>query len=298
VTGEAIIVLQARLASRRLPGKALALIDGRPILARCLDRLQASGAASVVLATTTNREDDTLAAVAIGQGVPVVRGPDADALRRFLMVAERFGAAYIIRATADNPAVDIDAPRRVLQTLVGTDVDYVTESGLPYGAAVEAVTVDALHRAEAMAVDASDREHVTSLVRRNRLFQAIEVAAPRAVHRPDLRLTVDTLHDLAYMRRVLSVFDRDTIEPPLAAIVAAADTLMLRSEAVPDDYRDPPGRFPTAAQRGSDRGDRDDAGHARVADDGRHRARARGSSGTGEQDYPIQGRRGTVGSRS
>jgi len=43
-----------------------------------------------------------------------------------------------------------------------------------------------------------------------------------AVHRPDLRLTVDTLHDLAYMRRVLSAFADDTIEPPLAAIVAAA----------------------------------------------------------------------------
>jgi spore coat polysaccharide biosynthesis protein SpsF len=230
MTGRAIIVLQARLASRRLPGKALALVGGRPILARCLDRLQAGGAAPVILATTTNREDDTLAAVAIGQGVPVVRGPDADVLRRFLMVADLFGAAYIIRATADNPAVDIDAPQRVLQTLLGSDVDYATESGLPYGAAVEAVTVDALHRADAMAVDASDREHVTQLVRCNRLFQAIEVAAPRAVHRPDLRLTVDTLHDLAYMRGVLSAFADDAIEPPLAAIVAAADALMPASE--------------------------------------------------------------------
>lgn len=227
MTGRAIIVLQARLASRRLPGKALALIGGRPILARCLDRLQAGGAAPVVLATTTNREDDMLAAVAIGQGVPVVRGPDADVLRRFLMVAERFGADYIIRATADNPAVDIDAPRRVLQVLVGSFVDYVTESGLPYGAAVEAVTVDALRKADAMVVDTSDREHVTRLVRCNRLFQAIEVAAPRAVHRPNLRLTVDTLHDLAHMRRVLSAFDDDTIEPPLAAIVAAATACTL-----------------------------------------------------------------------
>jgi spore coat polysaccharide biosynthesis protein SpsF len=259
MSGRAIIVLQARLASRRLPEKALALIGGRPILAHCLDRLQAGGAAQVVLATTENREDDTLAAVAIGQGVPVVRGPDADVLRRFLIAADRFDATYIIRATADNPAVDIDAPRRVLQTLVGADVDYVTESGLPYGAAVEAVTVDALHRADAMAASASDREHVTSLVRRDRLFQALEIPAPRAVQRPDLRLTVDTLTDLAYMRHVLSAFALDMHEPPLSAIVAAADALMPTSEAVPDDYRNPSGRFPAAAQRGPDRGDRDHA---------------------------------------
>ena len=225
MSGPAIIVLQARLASRRLPRKALALIGARSILARCLDRLQAGGAAPVVLATTTNREDDTLAALAIAQGVPVVRGPEADVLRRFLIAAERFGADYIVRATGDNPAIDIDAPSRVLRTLIDSDVDYVTESGLPYGAAVEAVTVDALRKADAMSLDASDREHVTQAVRCDRVFQAVEIAAPRDVHRPDLRLTVDTLHDLAFMRRVLSMFPDDTVEPSLAAIVAAADTL-------------------------------------------------------------------------
>lgn len=295
--GRALIVLQARLASRRLPGKALALIGDRPMLARCLDRLQASSAGTLVLATTMNREDDTLAAVAIGQGVPVVRGPEADVLRRFLMVAERFGAEYIIRAKANSPAVDIDAPRRVLQTLIGTDVDYVTESGLPWGAAVEAVTVDALHRADAMAADASDREHVTQLVRCNRLFQALEVAAPVDVRRPDLCLTVDTPHDLVYMRRVLSAFGDDTSALPLSAIVAAADALTLRSEVLPNDYRDPPGRFATAPQRGLDRGDRTDAGHARLVDDRRHDAGARGPGGTGEPDYPVQGCRGSVGRR-
>ena len=228
--GRAIIVLQARLASRRLPHKALALIGGRSILARCLDRLLARAAAPVVLATTTNGEDDALAAVALGRGVPVVRGPVADVLGRFLMAAERFDATHVIRATADNPAVDMDAPWRVLQLLVGADVDYVTEAGLPYGANVEGVTVDALKRAAAMAVEPEDREHVTPLVRRDRLFHAIEVPPPRPLRRPDLRLSIDTQDDLTYMRRVLGGFA--DVEPPLAAIAAAADALQLEPEAV------------------------------------------------------------------
>ena len=51
------------------------------------------------------------------------------------------GARYVVRATADNPAIDIDGPERVLQQLRASGADYVVEAGLPYGACVEAVTL-------------------------------------------------------------------------------------------------------------------------------------------------------------
>jgi spore coat polysaccharide biosynthesis protein SpsF (cytidylyltransferase family) len=221
----ALIVLQARMASRRLPGKAFALVGGRPILARCLDRLRAGVVGPVVLATTTHPEDDALAALGQAEGVVVVRGSEADVLHRFVVAAARFGATYIVRATADNPAVDIDAPRRVLETLVRTGVDYVIEAGLPYGTAVEGVAVDALEKADLMATEAADREHVTPLIRRDCLFRTIEMLAPSHLRRPDLRLTVDTLHDLAFIRRIMSRLGDPLVEPPLQAIIEAADTL-------------------------------------------------------------------------
>jgi spore coat polysaccharide biosynthesis protein SpsF len=222
---EAIIVLQARFASRRLPGKALAQVGGRSILARCLNRLRLASAAPVVLATTTKPEDDALADVARALDVPVVRGPENDVLHRFVLAATRFGARYVVRATGDNPAVDIDAPRRVLDRLIETGADYVVETGLPYGSCVEAMTVEALRRADAMATSKEDREHVTPLIRRDRLFLSIEVPGPDLLQRPQLRLSVDSLQDLAFMRRVLSEQGNSAAEPPLDAIIAAAESL-------------------------------------------------------------------------
>jgi len=61
---EAVIILQARMASTRLPGKALASIGARPLIGHCLVRLRIAAAAPVVLATTTNQEDDVLVAMA------------------------------------------------------------------------------------------------------------------------------------------------------------------------------------------------------------------------------------------
>jgi len=230
---EGLIVLQARFASRRLPGKALALLGGRSMLARCLDRLRLGLAAPVVLATTTNAEDDALAGLAQCHGVPVLRGPEHDVLRRFVLAATSFGATYVVRATADNPAVDIEAPQRVLEALISNGAEYVVESGLPYGSCVEAMTVDALKKADVMATASDDREHVTSIIRRDRRFHAIEIPAPFALHCPHLRLTVDSMSDLAFMRRLWSSLGHPAAEPPLAAMIAAADRLTPRmTEAV------------------------------------------------------------------
>ena len=223
----AAVVLQARMASRRLPGKALAVVAGRTILTHCLRRLQAGSSVPVVLATTSRAEDDDLADEAARLGVRTFRGPSDDVLARFVRVARLLEVDYVVRATADNPAVDIDAPRRVLELIASGDIDHATETELPYGAAVEAVTVDALVRASEMAVDAADREHVTTLIRRDNVrFHAVDCRAPLALRRPELRLTVDTADDLEHMRRLMALAGGALDDPSLEAIIAAADSQM------------------------------------------------------------------------
>src|SRR4029079_4214720 len=142
--------------------KAVAPIGARSLLGHCLARLSMGGAAPVWLATTTHQEDDVLVAVAAKYGIPSFRGPADDVLSRFALAAPSIGARYVVRATGVNPAVDIDGPARVLAALRSTGADHVIEDGLPYGGAVEGVTVDALGRAAERATEPSDREHVTT----------------------------------------------------------------------------------------------------------------------------------------
>jgi spore coat polysaccharide biosynthesis protein SpsF len=215
------ILLQARLASTRLPGKALEHIEGRPLLEHCLRRLVSAGVARVVLATTMLEEDGVLCDLATRLGVAVYRGSDADVLGRMARAAEAFDLDPVIRATGDNPAVDIDAPGRALAALRSLHADYVCEDGLPHGAAVEAVTREALVRAAREARDPDDREHVTTWVkRRGDLWNLAFPAAPAPLRQPELRLTVDTPADLAYVR---SLFARAGAEiPSLRALIDAA----------------------------------------------------------------------------
>lgn len=216
------IILQARVGSTRLPGKVLASIANRSILAHCVERLRRSGL-PVIVATTNALEDDAVAAEAERVGATAFRGPVDDVLARYCAAAAAFGLTEVIRATADNPAVDMDAVWRTLTLLRRAGVDHVVEHGLPHGSAVEAVTTEALCRAAELAVDPYDREHVTPLVRRDRRFTALPALAPGPLRRPDLRLTVDTPTDLAFMRRVFALTGAVPGHPPaLVEIMAAA----------------------------------------------------------------------------
>ena len=227
MSASALVILQARLGSQRLPGKVLAPLAGVPLVEYCLVRLLAAGVGPVVLATTTRREDVALLDLAQRLGVEAVAGPVDDVLARFADVVRRYpDAPWILRATADNPFVDIDGPARVLTALEG-GADYAVEEGLPLGTAVEGLGRDVLLQAHREAATPYDREHVTPWVRRVDGVVRATPAAPAGVRAPDVRLTVDTPSDLAYAQRLASCLAAggDPRLAPLRDVIASARQL-------------------------------------------------------------------------
>lgn len=224
------VILQARMGSRRLPGKVLAQLGSRSILEHCVSRLTTCGL-PIIVATTDRPEDDAIEREARRLGTQVFRGDEQDVLARFLAAAHAFDLTHIVRATADNPFVDPDGPRRVLDLGRRVQADHVVECGLPVGAAVEAVSVEALRLARTLITDPYDREHVTSFVRRDTRFRALRAVAPGHIRRPGLRLTVDTQEDLDFLRSVFVIMGVKEQMPTLAAVIRAAEGLLVRAVA-------------------------------------------------------------------
>jgi len=227
-----VIALQARTGSTRLPGKVLESVGRYSLLAHCVRRLQAADIGPVVVATTTLPADDAIEAEARRYGALAFRGSDTDVLARYVGVAEAFGGRLIIRATADNPAIDVDGPARLVRAVMATGAEYAVENGLPYGGAVELIASETLRRIDQLATAPGDREHVTLFVKHHlERFRASVTLAPADVRRPDLRLTVDTPADLAFMRQVLEKVDDGHDPASLSAIIAAADAVIRRAKA-------------------------------------------------------------------
>ena len=192
-------------------------IHGRSILERAIGRLRASPAVdAVVVLTTRLKDDDAIAEESKRLGVAFYRGPEDDVLARFYEAAEIFRPEIIIRATADNPLIEIGSMERIVTSIRSFSLDYCMENDLPYGAATEAMTAAALAKTHAEAREQRHREHVTLYIKEHPDVFRISLPDPPAVlRRPEFRVTVDTPEDFAAMERLIGRFPETEAPLPL-----------------------------------------------------------------------------------
>jgi spore coat polysaccharide biosynthesis protein SpsF len=210
--------LQARMGSTRLPGKVLFDIGGKTILARAIERLQAARLLTgVVVLTTWHPEDDAVIQEAEKRGAATFRGPDLDVLARFRQAADVMKPDILVRATADNPLMDIGSIDRCVGRLLEEGLDFCMEQGLPVGAATEAMTRSALEEADRLGTLPPHREHVTLYIKENiRNFRGAFPEAPEPVHFPHFHITVDTREDFCRVSALIGAVPEEPIPIPLS----------------------------------------------------------------------------------
>jgi spore coat polysaccharide biosynthesis protein SpsF len=103
-------IIQARMQSTRLPGKILMPLpvgSNVPLLGRIVETLKISNTNhSIIVATSTNPENNLLETFCKENNVACFRGSEDDVLSRFIDIVKNTDYDLIVRLTADNPFVD------------------------------------------------------------------------------------------------------------------------------------------------------------------------------------------------
>lgn len=101
-------IAQARMTSNRLPGKVGKDICGEPALYRMIERLRLTRHEDmdIIIATTTNHQDDIVEKIALECGVKVFRGSENHVLSRYYYAAKEYGVDVICRVTCDDLLID------------------------------------------------------------------------------------------------------------------------------------------------------------------------------------------------
>lgn len=197
------VVLQSRLSSSRLPGKALLTLAGRPLVVLAAQRASNTGM-DVVVATSVEPEDDVLAAAVEAAGVRVFRGPLHDTLRRFaLATADLADDDLVVRLTGDNVGPDGTYVQLLIDQMRAAGEDYIrVTTETIEGLGLEVCTARVLREADAHATAAYDREHVTPWIRRHTadLTWVPPVDGPAG----RVRCTVDTLLDFSIAAKAVA----------------------------------------------------------------------------------------------
>ena len=211
---EVVAIIQTRMSSTRLPGKALLDLDGRSVLSRMVERVKrASRLSRVVVATTVDLSDDPVEAACLDEKIDVFRGSLPDVLDRYYQAAVKYHADIVVRLTGDCPLIDPILIDDVVTELIEQDADFACNRlpppfsrTYPIGLDVEACTFSALQRAWKEATEKKDREHVLPyLYEKEGRFKVLQLD-----YKEDLgamRWTLDTPEDYALLQEVIKRLD-------------------------------------------------------------------------------------------
>ncbi len=165
-----VTIIQTRRGSSRLRDKVLLPLMNKPLFVRQVERvLAAQWSGTVVVATTTEKEDDFIEQICFMEGFECYRGHAADLLDRHHKAAIKYGADVVIKIPSDCPLIDPDIVNKVVSVYLDGEgaYDYVSNlhpATYPDGNDVEVMSMAALKAAWRDASRPMEREHTTPYI--------------------------------------------------------------------------------------------------------------------------------------
>lgn len=199
--GAAII---ARNSSSRLPGKALADINGKPALQWLIDRIKmCTKLDDVILATSTSSSDDSLAELADNCGISCHRGDLVNVGSRLLGCANEFGLDHVVRVTGDDLLRDEKSIDQIIDDHLYFSRDVTISSHMPYGGQSEIFSKAVISCICEKVLKPSDTEYLEWFLQNDRLF-SISYTKCTYVYPEEARLTLDYEEDLAFFKSLFA----------------------------------------------------------------------------------------------
>lgn len=209
--GKRAIIIQARMSSNRLPGKCLKLIGNEPLIFFVIERLRALKL-PIIIATSTDHSDDVLVDYLKSlDNILIFRGSLENVLDRYISAASKFDVNEILRITADNPFVDVEAIANYSSMFNKFNyLDGIYNNGWIKGTGFEFVLLNELKGIESQ--NPYHLEHVTVALRENisKNIKYRKVQVPtyhKFIH--DIVLTCDYDEDLELIKQIFENFNYD-----------------------------------------------------------------------------------------
>ena len=210
------IIVEARLSSKRLPKKVLLQVLERPLLDLMIERLKKINfVEDIIVATTTNKNDDEIINLAKNSGVKFFRGSENDVLGRVVGAAKENKTDIIVQITGDNPLIDKEVSENIIKYYIANQdkYDFVSndigiyndtfKQEFPMGLNTKVFSFSLLRDIEKITNNPVDREHVPNYILKNyNKYRIKNFKAENKYCRPDLRFTLDYLEDFKVIKSI------------------------------------------------------------------------------------------------
>ena len=222
-------IVQARMGSTRLPQKVLRpFYEGKCILELLISKLNQIANTKIIIATSLNAENNIIEQFCKEHSVICFRGEENDVLKRFVDAANAYGIDHIIRVCSDNPFLELNSIKKLVEVINKTDAEYIGfhVNNSPaikthFGFWTEYVTLNTLKKIRDLTDEPLYHEHVTNYIySHSEQFNIVWIMnAGNSVKNLPIRLTIDTESDFVNAQKIYSYFAHSGIQLTIPHIV-------------------------------------------------------------------------------
>ena len=160
-----LCIIQSRMNSARLPGKALMDICGKPLLGRVIDRVKsAEKVTKVIVATSVKVDDNSIEDYCKKTDTECFRGNLNNVANRLLQLVLNEEVDSFVRVSGDSPLIPPSIIDSAINHFKNNDYDLVTNiypRSYPKGFSVEVMSTESFLKMNKEDLTQEHKEHVT-----------------------------------------------------------------------------------------------------------------------------------------
>ena len=222
------ITIEARMASKRLPGKVMLPIAGKPMLSQLICRVKnVSNVDGILVLTSKMPENKVIIDLAEKNGVGIFAGSENDLVDRIVSGTKNENPHSIVQLTADNPLVDPKLIEQLINFHKETGADYTSNNktqNVIIGQNLRCFSRHALLKADKFCTDDLMRAHGGYVIQQYpNLFSHLELSLEKELLRDDIRLTVDEPEDYFVVSKVFEALGNRNMDFSAQKIVEFLD---------------------------------------------------------------------------
>ncbi len=209
--GRVLVIIQARLGSKRLPGKVLMKFNGQPAIKHLVEAIaQVFDRDDIVIASSIQAENDSLADYCRSQGWRIFRGDEENVASRFFEVVRNNPCRYFVRICADSPLFDPEILSRGLAKAAKGDFDIVGtvfQKTVSSGMNIEIIKSQTYLDYYSNFQKPDHFEHLKYFYDRSENFNFFNLDCP-VVNPRDYKFTLDTLGDKKVLEKIFKYLEK------------------------------------------------------------------------------------------
>lgn len=199
-----IAIVQARMNSKRLPGKVLRSINGKPMLLRVVENLRKSLLIKkIIIATSKSSKDIKIENFCKKNKLEFFKGDLKNVSNRFktLLEQNKYYHKSFLRISSDSPLIDyklVDKCIRIFKKKKPNILTNVFPRTFPKGQSIEIINSRFFLKNQTKFISPQDKEHVTHFFYRKKFKKILNIR--NQINYSSFNMCVDTYKDLKKMR--------------------------------------------------------------------------------------------------